>query len=271
MMICRSALECRELFMRKLLYPTIFCALVCTGAAQAMSYGLVAVGDGRCAGQCPSAIVASGKIEGDESERLLAFLQSLDPNSTLPRNFIVSSPGGDMVGAVDLGLKLRRLGVRTVVGSVAPNPYGGEAVLMPGVCGSACVFVLMAGTNRVVVPGSQVAVHAPQVVLVGQGRSLVLGGPVSQMLIQGTEPVLRSYARQMGVDPAVIRLAHRVPNEARLTLTSTELSRYRLVTGGAVRGHSRRAASRSPGRLGHEAAARAGSRTTAWSRTARRP
>jgi hypothetical protein len=42
--------------------------------------------------------------------------------------------------------------------------------------------------------------------------------------------LLRSYARQMGVSPAAIDLGHGVPPTRIRTLTSSELTRYRLVT-----------------------------------------
>jgi hypothetical protein len=96
------------------------------------------------------------------------------------------------------------------------------------------VFVLMAGPQRLVVPGSRVAVHAPGAVLVGGGQRVVLSGALLSAAVRGAEPVLRTYARWMGVDPAVVLLAHRVPNWSSLTLTSAELSRYRLVTGRAA-------------------------------------
>jgi hypothetical protein len=217
--------------MRKLLFFAALCVPAFAGDAGAMTYNLVTVPDGNCFGPCPRAIVARGKIEGNETERLLAVLQQ---NGEVPRSLIVSSPGGDLMSALNLGVTLRRFGIRIVVGSVAQRPDG-NAVLTSGVCGSACVFVLMAGVDRFVVPGSRVAVHSPQVFVVGQDRSYLLDGALSQHLIRGAEPALQSYAVQMGVNPDVIALADRVPNQAVRTLTWSELTRFRLVTGGEVR------------------------------------
>jgi len=217
--------------MRKLLLvAAALGALIGQDDAHAMSYGLTAIEDGRCTADCPLAIVARGRIDEQESERLLAFLQRVGSSTGIPRNFVVSSQGGDLKGALVLGTVLRQLGVRTVVGSVAPSPVGGRSILMPGVCGSACVFVLMAGIDRHVLPGSQVAVHSPQVIVSGQGQSFVLEGALSRRVIRRVEPVMHSYARQMGVDPAIVSLANRVPHETRHTLTPSELSRFRLVT-----------------------------------------
>jgi hypothetical protein len=182
-----------------------------------MSYGLVPFQDGS------TAIVAQGPIDGGETRRLLAFLQEV-PAGAAPRTLIISSPGGNMVGAINLGLTLRQIGVRTVVGSVAPTGIG------PGRCHSACVLVLMAGVNRLVTPGSQVGVHSPQVLLVARGRAYRLDGALTRYMVQGTEPVLRSYARRMGVSPAVIDMAHRVPHTRIRRLSSSELAQYRLVT-----------------------------------------
>jgi hypothetical protein len=235
--------------MRKLLFCAALCILTFAGDAGAMTYSLVTLPDGNCIGPCPHAVVARGKIEGNETARLLAVLQQFGQTGEAPRSLIVSSPGGDLTSALDLGFTLRRLGTRIVVGSVARRPDG-NAVLTSGICGSACVFVMMAGVDRFVVPGSRVAVHSPQVVVVGQDRSYLLDGAMSQYLVRGAEPALQAYARQMGVDPAVIALADRIPNQAVRTLTWSELTRFRLVTGG----EPRRQAGPAPWRPHHRAA-----------------
>jgi hypothetical protein len=213
-------------FLRELVFSAMACALLSGGGAEAMTYGRIPFQDGS------EAIVARGRIEGNETARLLAALQS--GSGAIPRTLIISSGGGDMMSALDLGQSLRQYGIRTVVGSIAENRYG-QRVLGGGNCHSACVLVLMAGVSRSVLPGSRVGVHSPHVVMVSGGRTYMLDDATTRYMVQGTQPALRTYARQMGVSPAVIDAAHRVPHTSIRTLSPSELARYGLVTEGLPR------------------------------------
>jgi hypothetical protein len=195
--------------------------------ARAMSYGLITLGNGS------PAIVAQGRIEGNEAARLLALIQANSAGGT-PRTLFVSSPGGNMVSALHLGQTVRQLGLRTSVGRIAVNSFG-QPVVTSGVCGSACVCVLMGGISRTMRPGSLIGVHSPQFALVSGGRRYVIDPATSQYLTRTTEPILRSYARQMGVSPTLIRVSHGVPHHSGRILTPSEINRYGLVTGGARR------------------------------------
>jgi hypothetical protein len=198
--------------MRRLIHLAFGSALMASGDAHAMSYGLAAFQNGR------TAIVAEGRIQRDEAPRLLAFLQAAGIGS-LPRTLVISSPGGELLGAVMLGQTLRQLGIRTVVGSIAAAANG-----------QAGLGVLMGGTTRSVVPGSLVGVHSPQPVMVVGGRAYVPDRAATRYLVQRTGPALRLYARQMGVSPSLIDVAHGVPHTNVHNLSSSELARYSLVT-----------------------------------------
>jgi hypothetical protein len=220
--------------MRKLLSYAALVLITACADARAMSYGLISLPDGS------TAVVAQGRIERNETGRLLSFLQAASGGGA-PRTLILSSPGGDMVSALHLGETVRRLGLRTSVGSLAVDPSG-QQVLTKGVCGSACVFALMGGVSRSMRPGSLIGVHSPQISVVSQGRSYVVDPATTRHLIRATEPVLRSYARQMGVSPSLISVAHGVPHHGARMLTPSEINRYGLVTGGAKRVYQRASA-----------------------------
>lgn len=192
-----------------------------------MTYGLITLADGS------PAIVAQGRIEGNEAARLLALIQA-NSASGMPRTLFVSSPGGNMVSALHLGETVRRLGLRTSVGRIAINSLG-HPVVTSGVCGSACVYVLMGGISRTMRPGSLIGVHSPEFALVSGGRRYVFDPATSLYLTRRSEPILRSYARQMGVSPNLINVAHGVPHHSGRILTPSEINRYGLVTGGARR------------------------------------
>ena len=194
---------------------------------QAMAYAVVPLDDGRCGAACPQAIYASGEIQFDEPQRLLSFVQQVGDG--LSRTLVIHSPGGNLAGALKLGQGLRRLGMNVVVASVG-RAADGRAVLRPGRCASACVFVLMGGETRMVPDGSRIFVHSPRRAGFDQ-RDIVDGG----FLEQPTRPetvsaVLQHYARQMGIDPALVALADAVPHESARELTPAEIRRFRLAS-----------------------------------------
>jgi hypothetical protein len=199
------------------------------GSASAMTYSLTTLDDGRCGDRCPQAIVAEGSIQVDEAQRLLAFISQVGGQG-LPDTVVLRSPGGNLAGALRLGYGLRQIGVRTVVN---------------GVCASACVFVLMGGSQRVVPAGSRIIVHAARR-YGGVQRDIVGPGFIDgQGTSESVLPLLYRYAADMGVDPAIMSLAQSVPHESARQLTPAEISRFRLATvsgGGrpAIRGGGRR-------------------------------
>jgi hypothetical protein len=71
--------------------------------------------------------------------------------------------------------------------------------------------------------------------MVSGGRTYMLDDATTRYMVQGTQPALRTYARQMGVSPALIDAAHRVPHTSIRTLSPSELARYGLVTEGLPR------------------------------------
>jgi hypothetical protein len=207
-----------------------FLALVAAAPASAMSYALVRFDDGRCSRSCPQAILAAGTIELDEPRRLLAFAQGIGASGPVPANLILHSPGGNLAGALALGQGVRRLGMRTIVASVAPaGPARGA--LRPGRCASACVFVLMAGRSRLVPNGSRVLVHSPRRAAGFEQRDIVGSGTIDRIVRpESIAAALEDYTRSMGVDPALIGLSYTVPNSSARELTRAEILRFRLAT-----------------------------------------
>ena len=76
--------------------------------------------------------------------------------------------------------------------------------------------------------GSVIGVHSPQFALVSGGRGYLVDPATTQYLTRSSERVLRSYARQMGVSPTLISVAHGVPHHSGRVLTPSEISRYGL-------------------------------------------
>jgi hypothetical protein len=199
--------------------------LFSTCAAQALSYRVASLDDGRCGPRrnCPVVFVATGEIERREIDRFRSFVGGLNQRASGPRAVVIDSAGGNLAGAFALGLILRRIGVPVIVGSVR------DGELEPGFCGSACIFALMGGRSRQVPPGSVVAVHAPERVPERDGPdSHEFSGSTFASRAQLIK-VLADYARMMGVDPALIALTMSVPPDTRRELTAEEIRRFRLA------------------------------------------
>lgn len=211
----------------------IFCLAVqfAGGAAQAMSYRLVPFDNGRCGNDCPAMIVASGEITGREAEEFSWFFRQNAANRSLLKLMIVHSPGGNAYGGMALGSLLRSNQVTVVVGQSTHEAINAYSGLMPGVCGSACVFVLAGGVKRIVPEGSIVAVHSARQVQT-EFHDIVTGE--RQILSHDKGEVARlfgSYYSRMGVNPALATLGEDTPHADARVLTPAELRNYRLVHG----------------------------------------
>jgi hypothetical protein len=211
--------------MRKLTCLAFLAALAAAGSVHAMSYGLLPLADGS------SAIVARGVIGVNETARFVTAMGVAQAHGAMPRTLIISSGGGSLKNALEVGRVVRQLRMHAVVASVAQDADG-QRSLTPGECHSACVMVLMGGFQRTVLPGSRVSVHSPQLVLVADGRGYTVDDKTNRAIVRRVEPALRSYARAMGVSPAVIDVAHGVPHSSARTLNPSELVRFGLVTSG---------------------------------------
>jgi hypothetical protein len=196
--------------------------------ASAMTYRLAMFDDGRCTNVCPRAIAAEGTIQLDEPQRLADFIRQY-AGAGVPRVLLLHSPGGNVAGALKLGLGLRRLGIRTVVARVGQTSSGAPA-LGTAVCASACVFALMGGPSRVVPSGSRIVVHA------ARNYGGLTRDPSGAGYIEAhSDPavvmsLLQQYAGAMGVNPAFVGLTQSVPHESARVLTNAEVRRFRLAT-----------------------------------------
>ena len=218
--------------MRRLLALTLS-LLALGGSASAMTYRLARFDDGRCTERCPQAIVAEGTVQADEPQRLAAFAaRAAGQTGSIPSTILLHSPGGNLAGAVRLGYGLRKLGLRTAVARVGRVAGDGTPRIGAGVCASACVIVLMGGQERLVPSGSRVAVHSAK--RVGNLTRDILGsGTIDPQLDDGSVlGLLHRYARDMGVDPALMSLAQSVPHESARILSPAEIAQFHLASTG---------------------------------------
>ena len=198
------------------------------GYGGSMNFRIVALESRDCGKRCPYVIVADGVIETETPQAFVDFLKSGGANANLRRIVFFNSRGGNVVASMVFGHILRDLKVAGVVGRFEagrgdPGPYVGE-------CLSACVYALMGAVRRVAPDGSEVGLHRMSIVESESGGWL---GPSRETRSFADPPMLAAltrYARRMGVNPALVRMAESLPPDTVHMLSRDEMRRFSLAT-----------------------------------------
>lgn len=175
------------------------------GPAAAMTFQIT--GGGECDNR--TCVSASGEIGDHAADEFAAFVKA---NNIRPGALLVlDSPGGSLTQGLALGGKIRRAGFSTTV--QVPG----------GVCASACVYAFLGGVERTVAQGAKLGVH--QVYARG-GSSLALQVSDTQLLLS----LVATHIRRMGASMDVFTLALGTPPESMYWMSTSELSRFAVVT-----------------------------------------
>lgn len=212
----------------RMLVVVAACAAPC-GPAGALSYSFAEFDNGTCQPACPSVIVATGTIAGNEDEELAWFLRHSGRGRQVGKLMMIHSPGGNMAGAMRLGAFLRHNKASVMVAQAqggAVTPAGGIA---NGLCGSACVFVLAGGVKRIVPPGSVVAVHGAALVQTEIHDPLT--GTVTPLRVDRDEAarLMGQYYRRMGVSAKLAAMSEKIPHAEFRVLTPAEMAKLGLA------------------------------------------
>jgi len=153
-------------------------------------------------------IVVGGQIE---------FTDSLTPFELLARQgragFVTfDSPGGSPYKAMDLGRLIRRYGLATVQ-------------IRSTECASACALAFMGGSTRAAMAGS-IGVHRSSF---SDTSAMPVDDAVSSVQLLTADII--AYMNEMGVDPSLLQLALQYGSDDIRYLSSSEMQRYRVVTG----------------------------------------
>ncbi len=194
------------------------------GPASAMQFRIEELPAAQCPrGGCPAVIVASGEIGLDSDTDFLRFVGREVAGRRVASTILLSSPGGNLLGSLKLGIVLRQLGFSIMVGQIS------EGSLKAARCYSACAYTLAGGRTRIVPSGSEVGVHRAWVKDFEQ-RDIAGTGLINpKSPATGATPVIRRYLKTMGVSGELVALADGTPSSEIRVLTPAELSRFRLV------------------------------------------
>lgn len=193
-----------------------------------------------CGPGCNEWIAAEGKIDPGAASRLRRLLAKLGKRR--PPIFL-NSPGGMIVGALELGRLIRDQKLEVSIAGTIPvgcnreklfeqscemqkrSGQEPEAELDPtaAMCNSACVYALAAGIVRLVPPGVRLGIHD-----VGfDFATLPRGARVGEAKKVAHERI-QEYLHEMGIDEALYRETLAIPFESKRYLERDELIRLRI-------------------------------------------
>ncbi len=197
----------------------IFLIPAAASAAQ-MTFETVRLASSSCGANCPFVIIANGGIEAGTPNDFAAEVASLN-GAINQLTVYMSSPGGNVEAAMQLGEMFRNLHVKAVVTRLDPvNPSARRG----GYCVSACVYAMMGAVLRIAPPGAKVGLHRMSFETVGfDGVSHHTVGP--DLVNKVTE-----YAERMGVSGALVASAELQVPELVHMLTYSQMSNWRFAT-----------------------------------------
>ncbi len=201
-----------------------------------------------CGLGCDQWIAAEGAITYGTAERMRAFLK----RHAGKRPIYFNSPGGITTESVAMGRVLRELGMtarvaRTIVEGCDVDPWGclrqkglgqeqtARVTSAFAQCNSACVYAIVGAQVREIAPEAHLGVHASKTIVVG---SLPKGVHVSPQLRARfraeNQQQIRRYLVEMGIKPALLDTAEKIPPQSIRALNRDEMVRFNIDTRSVV-------------------------------------
>lgn len=150
-----------------------------------------------------------GAIAPGDGERIISLLTEADP---APETLVLQSPGGSVSDALALGRHIRQADI-------------GTRVLRGEFCYSACPYLFVGGTARVIDDDAYIGVHQHNF-----GQSTVLPAAFAVEDIQRGQGDVMVYLIEMGIDPAVMQFALTTPPDEIYILLPDQLEAFGFPT-----------------------------------------
>ena len=159
--------------------------------------------------KCQIMILATGQIDKDTPKQFRSFAQDF-PRGTW---VAISSPGGNLIGGMQLGLAIRELGFNTTIGNTDHSPPD---------CLSACAYAFAGGVSRKLTPGSRYGLHQ------FRGTDQAINAEDTQKI----SATLAKYLDGMGVDRRLLDYAQMTTSDKVTVLTITQAQLLKVDTAG---------------------------------------
>ncbi|MBZ0215415.1 MAG: hypothetical protein K8F25_02580 [Fimbriimonadaceae bacterium] len=170
-------------------------------------------------------IQATGEITTNTPAKFKLLLEKYPRDIYGALRIRLSSPGGDLRSAIELGQMFRDNGNATEIGSDKADLNsdmhsafgdGRTSVRTAGECASACAYAFLGGIERKIANGSRMGVHRFYRMDVIKNPTLPLFTGQDLAEEQRITSALVLYAMQMGVSPEIVALASEAgPTEMR--------------------------------------------------------
>ena len=230
-----------------------------------MRFALVRSALASCEPNCPQWISAYGRIDGDTAIKFERFMKKI---GSKPFPIVITSAGGRVEAAMQIGRLVRKLKVDVAVGGTSfsgcspdddtcelpkerKGVYSGFA-FAGGYCNSACPLILAAGTQRVVGSWSFVGVHQITTTWITSqvqykvrhktknGKKVILDKKIvsrkksksytTTKLGKTQRNKIEKYYSGMGVDPKILDISQETAASDIHQLRQVEMLTLRLIT-----------------------------------------
>lgn len=147
-------------------------------------------------------------------------------HNKIPERSLVylNSPGGNLLGGIELGRVIRKYGLSTDIGKHATKATRSE--IEPGTCYSACAYAYLGGRFRYLQEGSLFGVHQ---------FSSEQKGQSTESEAQIASAIILEHIRSMGINPSLFSLAVLADSAAIHQLDRRTLEYLDVVNNGVTR------------------------------------
>lgn len=167
-------------------------------------------------------IYLDGDVDLQAGRRLEEFIKA---NDLSPTSIVVlNSPGGSLVGGMELGKVIRKYGLTSNVGKRVVRD--GRDSVDPGQCMSACTMAFIGGRFRYLTKGSRFGVHRFYFETAG-----VRDADIAQVI----SAAVVNYIREMGIDLGLFTLTTKAGRDEILELERATLESLEVLNNGIGR------------------------------------
>ena len=178
---------------------------VLTGSALGMTFDL----EERCINgltpRCQQMVVAEGLISKDTPAEFKEWSKNLPKGTWIA----ITSPGGSVIGGMQLGALFRTGGFNTTIGNTDISPTN---------CLSACAYAFVGGVTRYLPPGSRYGLH----------QYYSPDKTISTADAQKLNVMMAKYLDTMGVDRRVLDFAQSTTHDKMTILSQAQAKQLRV-------------------------------------------
>ena len=203
-----------------------------------------------CGRGCSEWIAAEGAITSGTAARMRAFLKRNPGN----RPVYFYSPGGITSESIVMGRLMRQRGITARVARTVPQDCEADAKECAAAkrsgrevtavlnsfyaqCNSACVYAIVGARLREIAPEAHLGVHASKTVIVGHlPKGVIVPAHLRARFKAENHQLIRRYLADMGVAPALLDAAEKIPHESIRALSRAEMVRFNIDSRKAVEG-----------------------------------